>query len=133
MSLASKIGYIPRLGYWACCSSKLKNIYNIGININTLPSTLYEEYIYNISFYFKYQGLSIPNYQYMGTILNNDLQALHFENPFPGKILSYNIQLLYSNTKISDLIHKENWLFTMELDNDIIEKKIEKKNKYLLK
>jgi hypothetical protein len=115
---------IPSKGYWVV--QKAQNVLRVGINSNIFKEPYMYDIIDNIIFNYKMKKKFVYEGDYLGSLINNNLEAIHFQAPFNGKIGKFNNQLIYSSFMLLDLIRKDKWLFTMDLNDDVDIKK----NKY---
>ena len=120
---------IPSKGYWLI--TRAPNVFRVGINPTIFKDVYQQDLIEHIYLNNKLKNKSVIEGEYAGSLINENLEAIHFEVPLNGKIVEFNNQLPYSIFMLNDLIKVKHWLFTIKINNKFIKKN--KKSNYSFK
>ena len=114
-NISNTMSSVPRLGYWLYKIAP--NVYKIGINHNVFKPEFHNTNVEHVYIDCKLKRKRIQEYTYLGTLMNENYEAIHFHSPLRGRVVNINHSLSYNKYLLKDFIDKDNWLFSIKLDS----------------
>ena len=106
---------IPKAGYWLYKTAP--NIFKVGINPTIFKSEYHLTLVDHVYLDLRLKRKVIPEKTYIGLLMDNRYEAIHFYSPVKGEVLKLNHNLQFRYYYLKDFLDKSNWLFSIKVDS----------------